>query len=91
MARKKLTPVERLKAIEEIIEDVDNRAMVCDGDVPKTKDEMTHAEVRRIYLLASNQVGITCGKCKNEYNCCILRTPRCPECKATKNQKKELA
>lgn len=48
-----MTPTQRLRAIEEIIEDVDNRCMAVDGPVSKTREEITDAEIRQIYKLAS--------------------------------------
>jgi len=47
-----LTPTQRLKAIAEIIEDVDNREMVSDGPIMTTRLAMTDAEMVRIYRLA---------------------------------------
>jgi hypothetical protein len=48
----KMTPNARLKRIQEIIELVDQRCLVCDGPVGNTRDEMTDKELRRIYRLA---------------------------------------
>lgn len=50
--RKRKTPTERLAAIADIIETVDNRAMAVDGPVTPTLQEMTQPEMTRIYLLA---------------------------------------
>lgn len=44
---------ERLKRITAIIECVENRCMAVDGTVPSTLSEITLAEFRRIYILAS--------------------------------------
>lgn len=43
----------RLAEIARIIEAVDNRAMAADGPVTPTLQEMTQAEISRIYALAS--------------------------------------
>lgn len=48
----KMTPNARLKRIAEIIELVDQRCLICDGPVGKTRNEMTDKELRRIYRLA---------------------------------------
>jgi polysaccharide pyruvyl transferase WcaK-like protein len=42
----------RLDAIAQIIEDVDQRCIACDGPVTPTKDEITSREIVRIYRLA---------------------------------------
>lgn len=47
-----MTPEQRLKKIAEIIEFVDGRCMVADGDVPSTLNEMTQSEISEIYQLA---------------------------------------
>lgn len=44
----------RLRQIAEIIEAVDHRAIAADGDVTNTREEMTDAEMRRIYRLAKS-------------------------------------
>jgi hypothetical protein len=51
------SPWQRLKRIREIIEAVDDRAMVCDGNVPTTVEEMTQAEMSTIYALAGGKPG----------------------------------
>ena len=43
---------QRLVAIKEAIEAVDQRAMAADGDVTPTLQEMTQAEMSKIYELA---------------------------------------
>ena len=48
----KKTPNQRLEEIAKIIERVDNRCMVADGPVTKTRHEMTDNEMRSIYRLA---------------------------------------
>jgi hypothetical protein len=50
-----LSDAARLKRIREIIEAVDNRCTAADGPVTPTLQEMTQAELSRIYALA-------CGK-----------------------------
>lgn len=42
----------RLKAIAEIIENVDNRCMMDEGPVTPTLEEMTQSEMSAIYRLA---------------------------------------
>ena len=42
----------RLSQIQEIIEAVDQRASAADGPVADTREEMTKAEMRKIYRLA---------------------------------------
>lgn len=51
--KKVLTPKERLAEIARIIEAVDNRCAAADGDVTPTLQEMTQAEISRIYELSS--------------------------------------
>lgn len=51
-----MTPIERLNEIAHIIESVDHRAMACDGDVTPTLQEMTQAEMTRIYKLATGKI-----------------------------------
>jgi len=46
-------PETRLKKIAQIIEAVDNRCMTADGPVTETRFEMTTAEMRQIYKLAT--------------------------------------
>ncbi len=46
------SPLARLKRIAEIIEAVDDRAMVADGPVTNTRHEMTDREMRTIYEIA---------------------------------------
>jgi hypothetical protein len=50
------TPTQRLRAIAQILEDVDNRCMAVDGPVDQTRDEITDEEYRRIYVLATNKI-----------------------------------
>lgn len=51
MSKKTMSATQRLAEIRRIIEDVDHRAMACDGPVTPTLQEMTLAEIRRIYKL----------------------------------------
>lgn len=53
---KKLSADERLKAIAEIIEDVDRRCEIADGSVTPTLEEMTQNEISAIYWLAIGRV-----------------------------------
>lgn len=46
----------RLHAIRNLIDAVEQRAMAVDGPVNNTRDEMTDAELRRIYQLAGGEV-----------------------------------
>lgn len=46
------TPSERLAAIEQLIESVENRAMAVDGPVNNTRKEMTDQEMQYIYAYA---------------------------------------
>ena len=46
------TPTQRLAAIAEIIDAVDDRCTAADGPVTRTCDEMTDDEMREIYNLA---------------------------------------
>ena len=54
---KKLTQIEYLEMhcaeFCEILEDIDNRAMVADGTVPTTIQAATPAELRQLYVLAN--------------------------------------
>lgn len=47
-----LKPETRLKRIAAILEDVDARCIAVDGPVTDTREEMTKAELREIYILA---------------------------------------
>lgn len=47
---------ERLDAIAQIIENVDNRCMAADGPVTQTLKEMTQEEIKEIYELAKQHV-----------------------------------
>ena len=47
---------ERLAEIAQIIEDVDNRCLGAEDDVPPTLSEMTQKEMSRIYKLAKCKV-----------------------------------
>lgn len=44
---------DRLEEIALIIEAVDRRCAIADGPVAQTKDEITPAELRKIYTLAA--------------------------------------
>jgi hypothetical protein len=46
---------QRLNRIRNIIIDVDQRCMACDGPVTPTHEEITLDEVRRIFALACGQ------------------------------------
>lgn len=50
-----LTPEERLQAIAEIIEGVDNRALWADGPVTPTLEEIRQSEMTEIYRLATGK------------------------------------
>lgn len=45
----------RLRAIADIIEAVDHRAMAADGPVTPTRDEITADELKQIYRLANGR------------------------------------
>lgn len=47
-----MTEAERLKAIVDIIERVDDRCLAADGPVPKTRRQIKDEEIVRIYRLA---------------------------------------
>jgi hypothetical protein len=51
---KKLTSSKRLQQIAQIMEQVDNRCLACDGPVSKFQDEVTDRELRQIYVLATS-------------------------------------
>ena len=57
MAKKTLTPEQRLAAIASIILTVENRCMAVDGPVSNTRLEMTDAELRKIWLLTQTPKG----------------------------------
>lgn len=44
---------QRLRAIADLIEAVDNRCLAADGPVTKFQDEVTDAELRKLYQLAT--------------------------------------
>lgn len=50
-----MTYEQRLDAIAEILEIVDNRCAAADGPVTKTRHEITDEEYRRIYKLAKRK------------------------------------
>lgn len=49
------SPIARLNRIKEIIEQVDSRAMACDGPVTPTLKEITQEEMSEIYKLAKGE------------------------------------
>lgn len=51
----KLTELQRLFKIAEIIENVDNRCLAVDGDVTPTLQEMTQKEISQIYRLVKGR------------------------------------
>ena len=57
LRRKKMTELQiakrKLASIRQIIENVDLRCMAADGDVTRTKDEITDWEIRGIYKMAA--------------------------------------
>jgi hypothetical protein len=76
-------PRQRLAKIAKIIFDVEERCLAADGDVQKTLDEMTQAEISEIYSLASitdSQFELedeidaqrSCFSC-NEFRLCYMR------------------
>lgn len=52
---KGMTPEQRLHAIADILEEVDNRCMAVDGPVTETRHEITGDELRLIYRLAAGK------------------------------------
>jgi len=48
-----------LERIAEIIEEVDNRAMVADGPVTPTLEEMTQEEISEIWELSKTRLNAT--------------------------------
>jgi hypothetical protein len=51
----KLSNLERLRRIAEIIEEVDRRCMAYDGPVGNTREEMRDDEMREIYKLSKGK------------------------------------